>query len=322
MPENDFVYAVARIRAKELSLLSAAFLEQLLALPDEAAGLKLLNEHGWGSAGQDAGTVLSEERRKTWALISELTGGQMEIFDVFRCESDYHNLKAAVKDSCSETHIPGIYVEDGVIPAQLIREAAETHDFSALPKQMAAAGAEAMELLLKTGDGQLCDCVLDRAALIDMREAGKRSGEELLAHYGELRCAAANIKTAVRACRTGKDREFLQHALAPCETLNLSQLTEAAMSGMEAICSYLEHTDYADAVGELKKSPSAFERWCDNSVIRSIRPQLYNSFGPGPLAAFILARENEIRTVRIILSGKRNRMEEGVIRERVREMYV
>ena len=82
MPENDFVYAVARIRAKELSLLSAAFLEQLLALPDEAAGLKLLNEHGWGSAGQDAGTVLSEERRKTWALISELTGGQMEIFDV------------------------------------------------------------------------------------------------------------------------------------------------------------------------------------------------------------------------------------------------
>ena len=127
MPENDFVYAVARIRAKELSLLSAAFLEQLLALPDEAAGLKLLNEHGWGSAGQDAGTMLSEERRKTWALISELTGGQMEIFDVFRCENDYHNLKAAIKDSCSETHIPGIYVEDGMIPAQLIREAAESH---------------------------------------------------------------------------------------------------------------------------------------------------------------------------------------------------
>ena len=166
MPENDFVYAVARIRAKELSLLSAAFLEQLLALPDEAAGLKLLNEHGWGSAGQDAGTVLSEERRKTWALISELTGGQMEIFDVFRCESDYHNLKAAVKDSCSETHIPGIYVEDGVIPAQLIREAAETHDFSALPKQMGAAGAEAMELLLKTGDGRGLTCGRPESAAV------------------------------------------------------------------------------------------------------------------------------------------------------------
>ena len=76
MAENDFIYAVARIRTKELSLLSAAFLEQLLALPDEAACLKLLNEQGWGSAGQDVKTMLSGERDRTWQLIGELTAGE------------------------------------------------------------------------------------------------------------------------------------------------------------------------------------------------------------------------------------------------------
>ena len=67
---------------------------------------------------------------------------------------------------------------------------------------------------------------------------------------------------------------------------------------------------------------SAFERWCDNQIIETIRPQLYNSFSLGPLVAYVLARENEIKTVRIILTGKRSGLPEEFIRERAREMYV
>ena len=53
-----------------------------------------------------------------------------------------------------------------------------------------------------------------------------------------------------------------------------------------------------------------------------MKPQKYNPFSVGPLVAYALARENEIKTVRIILSGKRTGMPEASIRERVREMYV
>ncbi len=76
------------------------------------------------------------------------------------------------------------------------------------------------------------------------------------------------------------------------------------------------------ALDELKKSLSAFECWCDNLLIEKIRPQLHNSFGLDPLAAFILARRMEIKSVRIILTGLRNDMPGNVIRERVRETYV
>ena len=67
---------------------------------------------------------------------------------------------------------------------------------------------------------------------------------------------------------------------------------------------------------------SEFERWCDNQVIEAMKPQKHNPFSVGPLVAYALARENEIKTVRIILSGKRTGMPEASIRERVREMYV
>ena len=53
-----------------------------------------------------------------------------------------------------------------------------------------------------------------------------------------------------------------------------------------------------------------------------MRPEIHNPFGIGPLAAYLIARENEIKTVRIILSGKLNELPEESIRERVREMYV
>ena len=42
----------------------------------------------------------------------------------------------------------------------------------------------------------------------------------------------------------------------------------------------------------------------------------------GPLFAYAVARRQEIDTVRIILSGKRNGLEDRKIRERLRETYV
>ena len=48
----------------------------------------------------------------------------------------------------------------------------------------------------------------------------------------------------------------------------------------------------------------------------------YNSFSAGPILAYFLARENEIKTVRIILTGKLNNLSDDYIRERLRKMYV
>ena len=53
-----------------------------------------------------------------------------------------------------------------------------------------------------------------------------------------------------------------------------------------------------------------------------IRPEKYETLTAGPLFAFGAARQQEIRTVRMILSGKRNGLEEQSIRERLRETYV
>ncbi len=322
MAENQYLYAVARIRSRELRLLTSPFMEQLAAAPDEAACMRLLREKGWdGGAPEDSDGMLAEEQKKTWGLMQELVK-DMSVFDVFLYVNDYHNLKAAIKECKSKNPFTNIYLGQGTVPVEDIQKAIRENDLSILPESMREPAEEGMKALLHTGDGQLCDMIIDRAALEAVRKAGESSGNEFLKLYGELTVAAADIKIAVRASRTGKNRTFLETALVECGTLNLKALTEAALESEEAVAAYLEKTDYSDGALELRKSPSAFERWCDNLLIRRIRPQLHNPFGIGPLAAYILARDSEIKSVRIILAGKRNGLPAEAIRERVRETYV
>ena len=323
MAKPDYIYAVARIRAKELLCFGSPAMEQLMACKTYEECLRMLNEKGWGngSAGQTPESLLDGERNKTWEQLRELVE-DMSVFDVFLYANDYHNLKAAIKENYAPSHGADIYSSNGTIDPAVFRQAADEHDFSVLPAGMRDAAEEAMSVLRETGDGQLCDIIIDKAALNAILQAGKASSDPLLAFYAEHTVATANIKTAVRCQKTGKSLAFIQRALAECDTLDVSLLAQTAVESFEAMIEYLGRTCYSGAAEALTQSASAIERWCDNRLIEKIRPQKYETSTIGPLAAWLLARDNEIKAVRILLSGKRNGLSDDAIRERLREMYV
>lgn len=323
MSDTNYTYAVASIRVLELSLFSAATMEQLLSCGTEAQCLQFLQEKGWGGTDTplNADAILRREREKTWETVSSLQV-DLSALDVLSLPNLYHNLKAAVKEVCTEQHTPGIFLSDCAISGEDMMQWLRDKDYGSFPAAMRPAAKEAYETLLQTRDGQLCDIIVDRAALEAIARAGREAGDGIIRDYAERTVAVADIKIAARSAATLKSAGFMLRAMAPCETLSVEALSRAAASGMTALTEYLKDTVYEGAVDALRLSPSAFERWCDNQIIETIRPQLYNPFTVGPVFAYVLARENEIKTVRIILSGKRNNLPEASIRERVREMYV
>ena len=326
MPENDYIYAVTRVHAHEQHLLNRQDAEALIAAADTDEVLRLLKEKGWGSpSGADAGAeaLLNAETHKTWFLIQELCG-DIPAFALFRHGNDFHNLKAAVKltYTAQTGDTAGFFIPYGNVEVQTILAAAETHDFSALPEALAAAGRAAYEVLAHTGNGQLCDMAIDVAALESIWQAGQAATSELLREYARITVDSANIRAAVRCQRMGKSREFAGRAIADAGTLEKAALVAAADGTFEDICQLLHRSAYADAVEALRVSMASFECWCDNAVMEMIRPQRTNYFGIEPLAAFVLGRENEIRLARLILSAKTNRLESAAVRERLRVTYV
>ena len=318
-----YTYAVARIRALEVSLFSNAVIEQLIACQSYEQCIQFLADRGWGDndTSADAERMLKREEEKIWQVMKELSI-DMKKFDVLSYPKLFHNLKAAIKEVCTEDTGRDIYYEDAAVPGKEMLEIIRAKDFGRLPGIMSSVAAEAYDTLLHTRDGQLCDIMIDRAALDAIYKAGMEAEDKIIRDYAESAVAVADIKIAVRSQKTAKTIEFMKRAMAECKSISVDQLSRAALNGPEAIRDYLAGTEYAGGAEALAESPSAFERWCDNRIIQTISPQKYESFTIGPVVAYVLARQNEIKTVRIILSGKRSELPDDSIRERVREMYV
>ncbi len=289
---EEYIYAVARVRSRELSLLSRQDVDQLMACRTYDECLRTLSDKGWGGGDSQAEAILAAEEEKTWAFIHELTE-DLTPFNVLLYPTDYNNLKAAIKAVVTGAEPHDVFLPGGSIDPQVMLRCVREGDFSELPPDMAAAGDQAYHTLLQTEDGQLCDVILDKACITGLLQCGRDSGVDILRDYAELTAAVSDIKIAVRACKS-----------------------------LEDLFAYLSVTPYGEAAERLKESYSAFEKYCDDRVMDLIKEQKMNPFTVGPLFAYVLARRNEISTVRIILSGKLNELDDNMIRERLRDMYV
>lgn len=323
MADTKYTYAVARIRSLESSLFTASTMENLAACSSYQEGLRFLSERGWGGADGilDGEDILTRESEKTWETIRSL-GVKEEEFGVLLWQKLFHNLKAAIKAVCTGGSEEKVFFEDCRITGPQMTAIIREKDFASLPQPMRHAAQEAYEAMLRHRDGQLCDIILDRAALAAIAGEGNTSKVPVVQQYAQTLVESADIKIAFRAARTGKKEEFLRRALVPCKGLDLEKLIDAAVSGETALAEYLEQTGRGEAARAFLQSGQVFEKWCDDQIIRAIQPQKQNPFSVGPLIAYVLARQNEIKTVRIILTGKQNGLSQEAIRERIRETYV
>ena len=65
-----------------------------------------------------------------------------------------------------------------------------------------------------------------------------------------------------------------------------------------------------------------FERLCDNALTAYLTQGKRVAFGEHPLIGYLYAKENELTTIRIILTGRLAGLDSDTIRERLRESYV
>ena len=321
---KDYIYEVARIRVMENGLLSKADFDQLLAAPDHEAALAYMADSGWGGGAgtSDAEAMLKAEEDAAWALMKELLGEGHEL-DILRLTRDYHNLKAAIKDIYASSGLAPerLYREGGTIPAEEIRRAVEDENYGRLPEAMQEAAVQAQQALSRTGDGQLCDSIIDKAALDALTAAAQSAPDPVLAEYAVTLAVSADIRIAIRAAAAGKSAAEIIPLLAEAPDLNRSMLAEAAAGGKASVAEYLRSTPYSSLADALSRSMSAFECACDDLMIERIRPQKGEAIMMGPLAAYVIARETEIKSVRLLLTGLQNGLPREQIRESLRQCY-
>lgn len=328
--EGSFAFATGRIRALEAKLLNRAHYQRLLDTADAMEVWRTLAELGYTKAAErkldEYEDVFTSELRDLYALVAVLSPAPERTAWLQR-RYDFHHVKVYLKvkllgEDPTESVLDGV----GTIPLKLIEVSVNTGVWSELPIELAEAGGRALRTYESTRQAQMIDTVVDQELFgyLQSVTAGHPFAETLVAIWADL----LNLKSLVRAKLMGKDRTFASRVLVPGGSLDSSRLLALADSSVETWADELRHTPYSDVLGRgfaylgEKRSLALFEKLSDDFVTEFLKRAKLTLYGAEPLIAYALAKETELKNIRIILVGKVNGVAKETLAERLREPYV
>lgn len=333
MDDERYAYATGRIRAMETSLLDRGRIDRMVEAASAEEALKVLGESAYAehiaslASVHAYETMLDQVLHRTYRELRHFAP-EPELVGLFACRYDYHNLKVLYKASKLEEERDELLVRDvGNIPVSALQRAVRDEDYRSLPRAMRDAAKQVAAELRLEANPQRVDMLLDRAMFTEMAERARQFDSPFLDDYLTYQIDLLNVKTYLRVKRANLSREFLEQALLPFGRLDLTKLVQLA-DPPEVLADRLLTSSYArfieDAVQSYQKTDTLtrFEKLAEDFLLRHVKKAKYIAFGLEPLVAYILAQENEVKLIRIVMVGKINRLPVAEIKERLRDVYV
>lgn len=311
MSSTKYASAVAAVKAMESSLITQSEFEQLINAKSAAEMEAIL------SSGASERNSLND----VWEMLQSFAPDSEEL-KILLYRNDFHNLKAALKAMLSNREPEQYYITPTNLELDELKSILTSKEYDYLPEYMRETAEQAYELITRTLDGQLSDSLIDSAALSAMQKASYEFGDEFIQKYSQIITVCADIKTAYRCSVMNKPYSFIETAICGSEELDKEALARASQRGTESLFSFLETTPYNEAAEILKSSPAQFEKWCDDIITDHAESARMKSFGTEPLAAYFIAKETEIKNLRILKVCKECKTNKETIMERMRKLYV
>lgn len=326
--ETNYLAITAMLAARTSGMLSAERLERMIAAPTDDEAVKVLEECGYGDLTELSADARNDALENRLAEIFdevERIVPEPELVQMFRLKYDFHNIKTVIKSHGAGVGGGEILSRRGSIPAQVIEEAFVSDDYIEIPSSLAEPMQEAASILARTSNPQLADFALDRAYFDALTKLVQDLSDEGFSKaYVKLMIDSANLRSAVRTNRMGKESDFLSLALVPGGEIGVASVL-AADSG-EALAELYRPTRLtaaaeAGSAAMNGGSLTVFERTCDNALMDYVREAKIMRFGAAHVVSYLAAMENEVTAARMILSGRMAGLKADTIRERMREAY-
>jgi len=327
--DQDYLFITAMLTARKSRMLTKERMEQLLLAGNAADAARMLSEFGYEDMSEmDAAGVdraLSTRRRKIFAELARFIP-DVAVLDVFRAKYDYHNIKVLVKAEAAGVNADHILSASGRIPPKNLLAAMHEDDIRFLPPLLGPALREAKATLARTGNPQMADLAVDRAYYAELLDMTATMYSPFLHEYVRLLIDTANLRTAVRTTRLGRNRKFLRSMLIDGGNVSTERLVHSIGSG-DGLSSVYAKTPLKKAAelgaGVLHGgSMTQFELRCDNAATAYLRRAKLSGFGLEAVAGYLGALEGEITAVRMVLTGLMAGFTPEELKRRLRDTYV
>jgi len=322
-----YAFQTAQVRALELQMLTrSALLDMANAADlDQAAGLLSSSEYTISQPGRNFTEVekaLQLRRTAVRQLFADLMMDK-SIVKLFRTRDDFANLRLAVRRTLTEKPLGADYSDDGNVPPQQIEELfAEHSEFEepAFPAYIQQAVENAVLAYYRDKDICQIDYAIDQfQAKYCLKEAHRLESVFLLGLF-RIQVDLTNIRTMLRLKFTESDR---QNVFLPGGFVELERFQHGLDIGYEGLGPLFFVTPYYRVVETganylaSNKSFLKLEQQCDEFLTGFLKTTIQITAGPQPIIAYLLMKESEIRTVRLILTAKKNHLDTRLILDRI-----
>jgi V/A-type H+-transporting ATPase subunit C len=314
MANRDYAYAVGRIRILETRLLPVGFFERLLKADSPSDALRMMEETAYAAEGfaTDYERTFDDELLRVYRFLRDLSEDAPEI-QVFLRRWDIHNLKLLVV-----TDGQGKPSSMGLISWPELKEMVATGTYAGLPHEVQTV----LQALPETGPARAA--ALDRAYYrFGLRILGRRPG--LLREYWWARVDLINLLVFLRLRKLGAPVQELEDYLVEPGYIRREAWRSQYEADQTELTVLFDRTPYQNLllVGEgLQTEIPALEREIDNFLLQVISAAKMVPLGIEPLIGYLLAKEREILNLRLVFTGKLNKIPAETIKRRLRHVYV
>ncbi len=340
--QEEYAFANGSVKSLEKGLLNKDILDRMIKSSDAASTLKILTESDLNDYSFDLNNPanfeesLNQELLNTYDIIKNIS--KISTFNflyfTFASKYDFHNIKVLIKSKYLKKDTSHELLSPiGTVDIEKLNLAIKDDKYENIPNSFEVLIKKTFSEYNKYKDPEVIDFVLDKERYVmifnKIREIEIIESEELfLKRFININIDLNNIINCIRAKTRGEKKSFIKEFLIPEGDFKIEKIIEIYDSPLSSWCEKLIYTEYKNIVEtgvnyfQKNNSLMELEKLKDNFILNFSKIGKLITFGIEPLVGFITAKENDIKNIRIILSGKLNKLTPDQIKERVRDTYV
>jgi V/A-type H+-transporting ATPase subunit C len=321
----QYTYQTALVRTLDIQMLGRATLHDMVNSQNfqQAADLLSGSEYALPQGGRDFSeveNVLQQRRTAVRQLFADLMVDE-DIVELFRARDDFTNLRLAVRRSVTEKPIGTDYSADANISAEQLEQIfGDQEGKPVFADYIQEAVEQAILAYYQDKDIRQIDYAIDSVqAKYNLRKASQLNNIFLLGLF-RIQIDLNNIRTMLRLIFTESES---RNVFLPGGYIETERFKQALELGYEALGSLFFASPYQRIVEmgsnylASNKSFLKIEQQCEEYLTGFLKSTVRITAGPQPIIAYLLMKENEIRTVRLILTAKKNFLDAKLITERI-----
>ena len=327
MPQAGYNYASAKIRALEPAILDQTDIERMVDAPDFDTAFKVLNDTDYADNLLEVEPIeyrkaLSDDYRQLYELLKDITPDSKLLKLIF-LERDLVNIKLLFKAKYFEVDVDDSLRESTIYPTQALKKFILEKKDIGLDQEIKELIANAEKQLSEDSQPDVVDSVLTKEYFALIQKIGQKIKSQLINDLIKIQINNANVLIWLRAKRLGLDKNKLAEKLIPQGDIYIKKLVKLFSDEVKSLRGLINV--YYD-----KQVINSFDNYCEKDLLFDFEKALEDyktrvaekaqriAAGPEVIYAYHLAKQNAVSNIRIIMTGKFNKIPGEEIKKTLR----